>query len=100
MQKFLTNRFAFSVVLFFSQAAFAWNSSHGALAPCAGILWMHFNGAVLMAHGPSMPPDPWDGNLKVANGPSMPPDPWDGNLKVAHGPSMPPDPWDGNLIGA
>jgi len=46
-----------------------------------------------VSHGPSFPPDPWDG--KVAHGPSFPPDPWDG--KVAHGPSFPPDPWDGKV---
>jgi hypothetical protein len=46
-----------------------------------------------IAHGPSFPPDPWDG--KIAHGPSFPPDPWDG--KVAHGPSFPPDPWDGRI---
>jgi hypothetical protein len=44
-----------------------------------------------VAHGPTFPPDPWDG--KVAHGPTFPPDPWDG--KVAHGPTFPPDPWDG-----
>ena len=46
-----------------------------------------------VSHGPSFPPDPWDG--KVAHGPSFPPDPWDG--RVAHGPSFPPDPWDGKV---
>jgi hypothetical protein len=46
-----------------------------------------------VGHGPSFPPDPWDG--KVAHGPSFPPDPWDG--KVSHGPSFPPDPWDGRV---
>ncbi|MGA2130781.1 MAG: hypothetical protein ABSH50_00570 [Bryobacteraceae bacterium] len=44
-----------------------------------------------VSHGPTFPPDPWDG--KVAHGPTFPPDPWDG--KVAHGPTFPPDPWDG-----
>jgi hypothetical protein len=36
----------------------------------------------------------------VKHGPSLPPDPWDGNLAVKHGPSLPPDPWDGNLAAA
>lgn len=31
----------------------------------------------------------------VAHGPSFPPDPWDGKTIVAHGPTFPPDPWDG-----
>jgi hypothetical protein len=30
----------------------------------------------MVAHGPIMPPDPWD-TLMVAHGPIMPPDPWD-----------------------
>jgi len=30
----------------------------------------------------------------VTHGPTFPPDPWDG-LTVAHGPTFPPDPWDG-----
>ena len=31
----------------------------------------------LVAHGPSFPPDPWEG-VQVAIGPSFPPDPWEG----------------------
>lgn len=35
-----------------------------------------FAGAVISyAHGPSLPPDPWD--AKPTHGPSLPPDPWD-----------------------
>jgi hypothetical protein len=44
-----------------------------------------------IAHGPTFPPNPWDG--KIAHGPTFPPNPWDG--KVAHGPTFPPNPWDG-----
>jgi hypothetical protein len=54
--------------------------------------------SVAILHGPSIPPDPWDG-LRVAHGPSIPPDPWDG-LRIAHGPSIPPDPWDGLRLAA
>jgi len=53
---------------------------------------------VTIANGPSLPPDPWDGNVMIANGPSLPPDPWDGNVMIANGPSLPPDPWDGNVM--
>lgn len=49
--------------------------------------------AFAAGHGPTFPPDPWDG--KVAHGPTFPPDPWDG--KVSHGPTFPPDPWDGRV---
>ena len=72
------------------------------LVVCVAItLWMaaHAFGAVSgsqICHGPTFPPDPWDG--KVAHGPTFPPDPWDG--KVAHGPTFPPDPWDGKTAGA
>jgi hypothetical protein len=37
-----------------------------------------------VSHGPTFPPDPWDG--KVAHGPTFPPDPWDG--KAEHGPRL------------
>jgi hypothetical protein len=30
----------------------------------------------MVAHGPILPPDPWD-TLMVAHGPILPPDPWD-----------------------
>ena len=55
---------------------------------------------VNIAHGPTMPPDPWEGTSNftlVAHGPTMPPDPWEGTGNVApkHGPTMPPDPWEG-----
>jgi len=59
------------------------------------LLWVAGYGfaaqSIPVSHGPTFPPDPWDG--KVAHGPTFPPDPWDG--KVAHGPTFPPDPWDG-----
>jgi hypothetical protein len=47
-------------------------------------------------HGPTMPPNPWDGLAAVRSsdhGPTMPPNPWDG--LADHGPTMPPNPWDG-----
>jgi len=36
----------------------------------------------MIASGPILPPDPWDGNVMIASGPILPPDPWDGNLSV------------------
>ena len=36
------------------------------------------------------------GGPQVSHGPTFPPDPWDG--KVAHGPTFPPDPWDGKIV--
>jgi hypothetical protein len=61
------------------------------IALCAVILVMATVSGFAASHGPTFPPDPWDG--KVAHGPTFPPDPWDG--KVSHGPTFPPDPWDG-----
>jgi hypothetical protein len=46
----------------------------------------------LVAHGPSLPPDPWE-PVRLAHGPSLPPDPWE-PVRLAHGPSLPPDPWE------
>ncbi len=80
--------------------------------------------SAVVAHGPTMPPDPWAGGCGpdkcedqagncipcssgvhatlVAQGPMMSPAPWanrtDGDrcrTLVAHGPTMPPDPWAG-----
>jgi len=68
------------------------------LALCAAILLATgacaFAAGTQVSHGPTFPPDPWDG--KVMHGPTFPPDPWDG--KVAHGPTFPPDPWDGKTV--
>jgi hypothetical protein len=95
MRRFFENRFAFLVTCTLFTSAFAWNMSHG----LDGIPSRHHSqvdATELIAHGPTMPPDPWDG-VNVAHGPTMPPDPWDG-VNVAHGPTMPPDPWDGVKI--
>ena len=35
------------------------------------------NPAMMVAHGPNMPPDPWDLRVTAPHGPNMPPDPWD-----------------------
>jgi hypothetical protein len=45
-----------------------------------------------VAHGPTMPPPPWE-EIRVAHGPTMPPPPWE-EIRVAHGPTMPPPPWE------
>ena len=56
------------------------------LAVClAVVVWMAAYGFAAVA-GP-----------QVAHGPTFPPDPWDG-VRIAHGPTFPPDPWDGVRI--
>jgi hypothetical protein len=95
MRKFFASRLAIIAVFFLFTSAFTWNLVHGASATVGG----HFLAvpdATLLAHAPSIPPDPWDG-VRIAHAPSIPPDPWDG-VRIAHAPSIPPDPWDGVRI--
>jgi hypothetical protein len=94
MRKFFESKFAFGAIFVLFTAGFIWNSSQGALPPAGDLSIDHL---LTLAHGPNMPPDPWDGNVAAKHGPNMPPDPWDGNVAAKHGPNMPPDPWDGNL---
>ena len=88
----IESKIAFTITAGLFVFALMWNANryagpslagHGMFAP------------IVIAHGPTLPPDPWAGteNL-VAHGPTLPPDPWAGteNL-VAHGPTLPPDPW-------
>jgi hypothetical protein len=91
MQRFFENKFAFAAVLLLFVMAVISNATQGGGSPARPNQWAA-SSAVQLAHGPSIPPDPWDWN-KVQHGPSIPPDPWDWN-KVQHGPSIPPDPWD------
>jgi hypothetical protein len=92
MRRFFESNFSFFAVLFLFAGALTWNISHGSEALGSGHVFVAPSIAVdvRLAHGPTMPPDPWD--LQIAHGPTMPPDPWD--LQIAHGPTMPPDPWD------
>ena len=100
MRKFLENRITVAAVLILFATAFAWNIAQGAPAVSP---WHGSHSATAaqeltqVAHGPGMPPDPWD-QVRVAHGPGMPPDPWD-QVRIAHGPGMPPDPWDQVRIG-
>ena len=95
MSRFVQNKFVFAAILLLFALACASNAVQG-----AGVL-VHSHALpaepVNVAHGPMMPPDPWDGQVMIAHGPMMPPDPWDGQVMIAHGTMMPPDPWDGNL---
>ena len=76
MRKVFASKFAFIAVLFLFTSAFTWNIVDGAGAIVGEHILMAPD-AVLLAHGPSVPPDPWDG-VRIAHGPSVPPDPWDG----------------------
>jgi hypothetical protein len=96
MRKF-NGTFAAFAVLSMSASVFTWNILHGSGTTVSGhnLTAPH---AVLLAHGPTVPPDPRDG-VRIAHGPTLPPDPWDG-VRIAHGPTLPPDPWDGLSITA
>jgi len=98
MYKFFESKFAFGAVLSLFAISFTWNASQGAALPFTGHLMMDSSGTQV-AHGPSIPPDPWEGtgSTLTAHGPSIPPDPWEGtgSTLTAHGPSIPPDPWEG-----
>ena len=99
MRRFLENEFAFTAVLLMFAVALTSNYIQGAPAPACRHMLVTQD-AVSVAHGPTIPPDPWAGNLALAHGPTIPPDPWAGNLALAHGPTIPPDPWAGNLATA
>jgi len=100
MYKFFANKFTFGVISVLFIGAFAWNSSQSKAVASEDHLFRDL--ATLVMHGPTMPPDPWDGTIVAAkHGPTMPPDPWDGTIVAAkHGPTMPPDPWDGTIVAA
>ena len=80
MRRFLDSKFVYGAVLSTFAMAFACHAGQGASAPAAG----HITATpaqIMVAHGPSIPPDPWEGtgsSIRVAHGPSIPPDPWEG----------------------
>ena len=75
MQRFFENKFAFATIFGLFAMAAAFNATQGYSSPAAANQRTVSTG-VQLAHGPNMPPDPWDWN-KVQHGPNMPPDPWD-----------------------
>jgi hypothetical protein len=95
MQKFFESKIAFFAILFLFAVAIAIGGVQHSATPI-GVSQSPTSNAVRSAHGPSIPPDPWDWN-KVQHGPSIPPDPWDWRA-ANHGPSIPPDPWDWNKV--
>jgi hypothetical protein len=95
MQRFFENKLAFAAVLLLFVMAMVTNITQAGNSPAMPDQWATST-AIQLAHGPSIPPDPWDWN-KVQHGPSIPPDPWDWSA-ANHGPSIPPDPWDWNKV--
>ena len=117
MNRLFENKFAFAAIALVFALALGWNATQGTGLLFPGhATWT--SGLVILAHGPSLPPDPWvgggagagtDSRSLIAHGPSLPPDPWvgggagagtDSRSLMAHGPSLPPDPWVGGGAGA
>ena len=77
MRSFFNSKSVFFGVLFLFTGSIAWNISHGSGASAGGcrLVSPAFAPAARIAHGPTVPPDPWD--VRLAHGPTVPPDPWD-----------------------
>ena len=60
MRKFFAGKFAFIAVFFLFAFALTWNLVHGA-GPIVGGLFLAPPDVTLLAHAPSIPPNPWDG---------------------------------------
>ena len=77
MHRLLDNKYTVAATIVLFALAFACNTSQGTAPSLPGSALTRLD-TVAVAHGPSMPPDPWELN-RVAHGPSMPPDPWELN---------------------
>jgi hypothetical protein len=88
VRRFLENRITVAAILLLFAGAFAWNTAQGART---AIPWHFQTGFHPNTVAPFTPPP--DLQDQIAHGPGMPPDPWD-QIRVTHGPGMPPDPWD------
>ncbi|HVZ18317.1 MAG TPA: hypothetical protein VG897_14445, partial [Terriglobales bacterium] len=86
MHQVLNNKLIFGTILAFFVAACGANLLSGRPMPPAAHSLISPD-LVVTAHGPTMPPDPWEGTTAtlVAHGPTMPPDPWEGT-SLKHGP--------------
>jgi hypothetical protein len=77
MRRFFENRLAFgATVLAFGMAA-GFNASNG-IDLFGSSHCMFAPEGFLVASGPTIPPDPWEGRSELASGPTIPPDPWEG----------------------
>jgi hypothetical protein len=113
MRKFFENKVVYAVIVFIFAACSAWSAKEesadtqsGYLLRAPAELIAHgptlppdpWQGGTLLAHGPTLPPDPWQGGTLLAHGPTLPPDPWQGGTRLTHGPTLPPDPWQGGML--
>ena len=77
MRRFFDSKSAFATILFLFAGSISWNITHGSGAIAIGHQFLApvFAPELQLAHGPTVPPDPWD--VRIAHGPTVPPDPWD-----------------------
>jgi hypothetical protein len=99
MRTLLSSRLSYIVAFVLFALALALNGLAGGSWPAVVPGTLNFtDNADLQAHGPTMPPSPWEDETNVlqAHGPTMPPSPWEDETNVlrAHGPTMPPSPWE------
>ena len=82
MRRFFENKVAAATVVSLFSLASAWNVLGG--VPQTSIRPASF-GRVTVAHGPLLPPDPWEtvAGVRVGHGPLLPPDPWETNFVTA-----------------
>jgi len=92
--RMVESRMAFAITACAFALALMWNTGRTSAPSLAGHGIFR---PVEIAHGPTLPPDPWAGTENLtAHGPTLPPDPWAGTENLtAHGPTLPPDPWAG-----
>lgn len=67
MHRFFESKLAFGAVLSLFAVTFAWNVSQGIAAAVPGHMLVAPENTDL-AHGPSIPPDPWEGTGNVRVG--------------------------------
>ena len=80
MRRFFENKVAAATVVSLFSLASAWNVLGG--VPQTSIRPASF-GRVTVAHGPLLPPDPWETRIQLAHGPLLPPDPWETSFVTA-----------------
>jgi hypothetical protein len=98
MDKILENKLVVLAAVALFVVALGANSLMGGSMPAFASCLRFADNAVTVAHGPTLPPEPW--LQKPAHGPTLPPEPWDGAPALdahartpAHGPTLPPEPW-------
>ncbi len=96
MDKILDNKLVVVIAVALFVVALGANSLMGGSMPAFVSCLTFSDSAVTIAHGPTLPPEPWVAAkaIKPAHGPTLPPEPWVAKVsKPSHGPTLPPEPW-------